>query len=208
MIKLKQEIKKEFNTQLNKNEYKIVLTGYELNGIHIPLDPNNRYYKKVQELISKGEVPEPQYTEANLNPYIQKELLNELNSLCDTKSKEAENYIAGMRVSDKQLQRYIDKYNIVIKYLADTSNTDLKASVTLAADLAGSSVDDYCNLIKEKHDQYISALETLNNKIDAFRVKVKQLILNNEFDKVEGILEKAKNFNANTTDDEIKALFN
>jgi len=80
MVKLKQEIKKEFNTQLNKNEYKIVLTGYELNGINIPLDPNNRYYKKVQELILKGEVPEYQYTEKDVISYIKSEKIEVFKS--------------------------------------------------------------------------------------------------------------------------------
>ena len=207
MIKLKQEIKKEFNTKLNKAEYKIVLTGYELDGIHIPLDPNNRYYKKVQDLITKGEVPEPQYTEDDLNPYIQNELITELNSLCDRKSKEAKNYVAGQKISDEQIQRYWDKYYASIKYLNDATNTNAKSKLQLAADLADMTVDDYANLIVKMHDEYVDNLETLNNRIDAFRVAVKQLILNNDFDKVETILDKAKDFDANITDEEIKELF-
>ena len=206
MIKLKQEIKKEFNTKLNKNEYKIVLTGYELNGIHIPLDPNNRYYKKVQELILKGEVPEPQYTEADVNPYIQKELITELNSLCDSKSKEARNYIAGQKVSNEQLERYNNKFEVAKKYLSDKDD-ESKSKLQLEADLNGITVDSLANLIVEKGNEYLSALETLNNRIDAFRIKVKQLIQSNEFDKVDSIIEKAKEFNANTTDEEIKSLF-
>jgi len=206
MIKLKQEIKKEFNTKLNKNEYKIVLTGYELNGIHIPLDPNNRYYKKVQVLILKGEVPEPQYTEADVNPYIQKELITELNSLCDSKSKEARNYIAGQKVSNEQLERYNNKFEVAKKYLSDKDD-ESKSKLQLEADLNGITVDSLANLIVEKGNEYLSALETLNNRIDAFRIKVKQLIQSNEFDKVDSIIEKAKEFNANTTDEEIKGLF-
>ena len=205
MIKLKQEIKKEFNQELNKNEYKIVLTGYELNGIHIPLDPNNRYYKKVQGLISKGEVPEPQYTETDLNPHIQKELITELNSLCDTKSKEARNYIAGQKVSNEQLERYNNKFEVAKKYLSDKDD-ESKSKLQLEADLNGITVDSLANLIVEKGNEYLSALETLNNRIDAFRIKVKQLIQSNEFDKVDSIIEKAKEFNANTTDEEIKSL--
>ena len=205
MIKLKQEIKKEFNQELNKNEYKIVLTGYELNGIHIPLDPNNRYYKKVQGLISKGEVPEPQYTETDLNPHIQKELITELNSLCDTKSKEARNYIAGQKVSNEQLERYNNKFEVAKKYLSDKDD-ESKSKLQLEADLKGVTVDSLANLIVEKGNEYLSALETLNNRIDAFRIKVKQLIQSNEFDKVDSIIEKAKEFNANTTDEEIKSL--
>ena len=127
-----------------------------------------------------------------------------LQKLCDTKSQEAKNYIAGKKVTDEQLARYKEKLEIAQEYKTNGSYADV---LKLEADLKGITVDELADLIITKGNEYKQKLIEFNAKIEAFRVKVSKMIEDGEIDKANKIIEKARSFGADTTDDDIKALF-
>ena len=129
---------------------------------------------------------------------------NLLQTLCDTKSQEAKNYINGAKVTSEQLARYEEKYEIAKAFKADGSHLE---QLQLEADLVGLTVTELADLIIARGDAYKQALVTFNARIEAFRVKVRSLIADGQLDSVNLILETAKDFDITTTDDEIKALF-
>lgn len=124
---------------------------------------------------------------------------NSLNNLCDTKSKEAKNYINGSEVSSEQLERYKEKEEIAL-------SSD-KSSLQLEADLQGITVDELATLIIDKANDYRLALKLFNTRIEAFRIAVSKVISSGDLEKANAIIEKAKYFDANTSDGDIKALF-
>jgi len=128
-----------------------------------------------------------------------------LQKLCDTKSQEAKNYIAGKKVTYEQLARYEEKFQIATEYKANGNYADI---LKLEADLQGVSVDNLANLIIVKGKAYKQALINFNAMIEAFRVKVSYLIETGQIDKAMQIIEQAKSFGADTTPEDIKALFN
>ena len=127
-----------------------------------------------------------------------------LQTLCDTKSQDAKNYINGAKVTSEQLARYEEKYEIAKAFKADGSHLE---QLQLEADLVRLTVTELADLIIAKGDAYKQALVTFNARIEAFRVKVRSLIADGQLDSVNLILETAKDFDITTTDDEIKALF-
>jgi len=129
---------------------------------------------------------------------------NELQSLCDSKSKDAKNYIANKKVSDEQLKRYNDKLEMAIKY---KENGLYKDEFELEADFQGWSVDELVDFIIEKGNQSKQDLIVYNSKIEAFRVATQKLIKNGELDKANEVIKKAKLLKADATDDDIKELF-
>ena len=66
---------------------------------------------------------------------------------------------------------------------------------------------DLADLIIAKGDAYKQALIAFNTKIEAFRVKVSNLIDAGETDKANQVLELAKDLGSSTSDDDVKALF-
>ena len=129
---------------------------------------------------------------------------NLLQNLCDTKSQEAKNYINGTKVTPEQLVRYKEKYEIAKAFKKDGSFSE---QLQLEAELTGLTVGELADLIVSKGDTYKQILTSFNVRIEAFRVKVKSLIAEGQLDKVNQILETAKNFDVTITDDEIKELF-
>ena len=128
-----------------------------------------------------------------------------LQQLCDKKTQEARAYINGSKVSQEQLDRYNEKYDLAKQYKADGSN---KNKLALEAELKNMSVDDLANLIIEKGDLYKDALTTFNSRIEAFRVKVSSIIEAGEIDKANDVISEASKLGATATDDDVKALFN
>ena len=124
---------------------------------------------------------------------------NSLKILCDTKSKEAKKYINGGEVSSEQLERYKEKEEIAL-------SSD-KSPLQLEADLHGITVDELVTLIITKSNDYRLALKLFNTKIEAFRVAVSKIIDSGDLEKANTIIEKARDFEHNTSDEDIKALF-
>ena len=54
------------------------LIGYDYKGILVPLSPDNRFYKKIQEEISKGTMIKPAYTEKERLEYFRNKLKNRI----------------------------------------------------------------------------------------------------------------------------------
>ena len=129
---------------------------------------------------------------------------NVLQNLCDAKSQDAKNYINGSRVTAEQLARYEEKYEISKQFKA---NGAYEAQLQLEADLVELSVTALADLIIAKGDAYKQALIAFNTKIEAFRVKVSNLIDAGETDKANQVLELAKDLGSSTSDDDVKALF-
>lgn len=129
---------------------------------------------------------------------------NLLQTLCDTKSQEAKNYINGAKVTSEQLARYEEKYQTAKAFKADGSHLE---QLQLEADLSGLTVTALADLIIAKGDAYKQALVTFNARIEAFRVKVAGLIANGQVDKANKALELAKNLGSSTSNADIKTIF-
>lgn len=54
------------------------LTGYNLDGMFIPLDPANRHYQEIQKLIENGIEVEPAYSEEERLEYFKNKKIQEL----------------------------------------------------------------------------------------------------------------------------------
>ena len=130
---------------------------------------------------------------------------NLLQYLCDKKSQEAKNYIAGKKVTDEQLARYVEKFDIATEY---KENGNYANTLQLEADFQNMSVDELADLIINKGKEYKQALIGFNAKIEAFRVAVEKMIDDGEIDKANEIIETAKEFGIDTTDEDIKNLIN
>lgn len=71
------------------NDYKIEPIGYELNGMFIPLDQNNRHYLEIQKLLQDNEAELiPQYTDEDVLNKAKQDKINELKQKRDKKIKE------------------------------------------------------------------------------------------------------------------------
>jgi len=55
------------------------LTGYSYNGMHVPIDPNNRHYQEIQKLVKEGkETIEPAYTPEERLDYLKQNKKQEI----------------------------------------------------------------------------------------------------------------------------------
>ena len=131
--------------------------------------------------------------------------LGRLNHACDKKTRQAKNYIAGKEVTSEQAQRYEEKYQIAKEYRATGTYAD---RLKLEADLQGLTIDELAELIVNMGDSYKEKLISFNARIEAFRIKASKLIAAGEMERVNSILEQAKVLGPDTTDEQIKALFN
>jgi hypothetical protein len=127
-----------------------------------------------------------------------------LQNLCDTKSKEAKRYIVGREVTEEQLARYEEKYQIAKEYKISGKYKD---RLSLEAKLQNLTVDDLADLIIKKGNEYKEALITFNSRIEAFRVKVSNIIEQGDLDKANKIIEEAYNLDVNSSDDDVAKLF-
>ena len=182
------------------------LTGYEFNGMHVPLDSNNRFYRKIKKLVTNGETIEPAYTKQDRLEYFKNKVLSNIDSLADKKHKEAWNYIAGQKVSDLQVQRYKTKYNEAIKAIADSNYNYFE----LEAELLNMKPSDLANLVKQRGDEWITNVNNYIALIEAYRVKSKHICLSTssieEFKLMKLFLKHSETLGSETADD-IKTLF-
>ena len=126
-------------------------------------------------------------------------LRNELDNLCAEKDSGAKKIIAKKYLSDYQL----GEYNSVAELLNDDNITffDNEAKVF------GTTAQDEYNKAKAIATQYKDEYYNFLSLIRAFRRKTEKLIDDNELDKAKEAIEKAKDFNADTTIDDIVGLF-
>jgi len=195
------KVKEQRNIESNE------LTGYLLNGIFVPRDRGNRHYQEIQKWIKKGNQPEPAFTEEERLNYFKNKLINNIQNIADTKSKEAKNYIAGKKVTPEQINRYELKYQTALKCKETEDYTPLQ----LEADLQRITPEELAELIIQKHDKWIAELQKYTALIEAYRVKAQTIVENLEtlenIEKAKELLEKAKGFGLGTTEEQIKALF-
>ena len=191
-----------------KKEYPGDLTGYLINNsIHVPLEPNNRLYKKIQKLIKEGFNIEPAYTEEKLLNTLKNNLINEITQLADNKSKDLKNYIAGKRVTQEQKERYEAKYQMALK----AKETNDYSMFLLEANNDENQAKELVETIIKLHDKWLETLDYYNTLIDQFRVRatnlVQQIETFEQINKAEELLERAKQFNINTTPEDVIKLF-
>jgi len=180
---VKEEVIKSNLTEITTEEYK----SFKVFGVF------DKTPDEVQEKLDKREEAK------QLN-----KIVLALQSLCDSKSQDAENYIAGKKVTDKQLSRYKEKFKMATDYKLDGSYEE---TLSLEAEFQGVSVEDLADLIVSKGTEYEQDLLKFNAKIEAFRIKLSKLITDGEIDRANEILVKAELLGADTTDDDIKELF-
>jgi len=182
------------------------LQGYNYNGMHVPLDPNNRFYKKIQKLVASGETIEPAFTEQDRLDYFKNKVLSNIDSIADKKHKEAWNYIAGQKVTDLQVQRYKTKYEEAINAIADSNYNYFE----LEAELLGMQPDSLANLVKQRGDEWTANVDNYIALVEAYRVKSKHICLSTntieEFKLMESFLKHSETL-GNVTADDIKALY-
>ena len=141
-------------------------------------------------------------------PLRQASLREKLSKLADDKTQAAKDLIGGKIISSEQVERYESKYQMAVEFLKD--NKTNKNKFQLEADLTGISVKDLATKIVTTGKIFKEALNTFNLRIDAFRVNVNKIIdsgLEDKLKQAEFIINKAYQFDANTSDDDIKALF-
>jgi molybdopterin converting factor small subunit len=182
-----------------------------LNKVLKELKPESKFIIKGDKIewLSK-DIPQPTQEEID-NKAKELESIEKVNTiykdlqdLCDTKSKEAKKYIIGREVTDEQLARYEEKYQIAKEY---KTSGRYKDRLSLEAKLQGLTVDDLADLIIKKGDEYKEALITFNARIEAFRVKVSNIIEQGDLDKANEIIKEAYNLGANSSDDDVAKLF-
>jgi len=134
-------------------------------------------------------------------------LYNSIQLLADSKTRDLKNYISGKKVTQEQMERYEAKYNVALQCKESGDYSVLE----LEAELQGMEPEDLADLIIEKHDELIEYLNKYSAMIEAYRVKAQTIVDSietlDEIEKAQILLDKAKEFDINTTEDDIKALF-
>ena len=183
-----------------------ILTGYEFNGMNVPLDSNNRFYKKIQKLVDDGEVIEPAFTEQDRLDYFKSKILSQINEIADKKNREAYNYIAGQKVSDLQVERYKLKLQKANEAIASGDYSYFE----LEADLKGITAKDLATLVQDAGNAWMNEVYAYTALIEAYRVKAKEICNAttsiNKFKLMELFLAHSVDIDK-FTELEIKALF-
>jgi len=167
--------------------------------VYLEIDNNNNNNKK---WFSKWQATS--VDEQNLIKNTKILAKEQVQSLCDQKTQEAKQYIAGKKVTQEQLDRYKEKYEIAKKYLTDGSYADL---LGYEAQARGMSVEELANVIVQKGDTWKENIVRFNFLIEAFKAKANSLIENLEIERLERILKEAQELGPNTTIEQILALF-
>ena len=155
------------------------LTGYEVDGISIPLDGNNRHYRKVNKLIEKGETVTPAFTEEERLEHFKTSRISKLQDLADTKTTEVKEYLAGIVVSASQSERYKIKYEEALKAIKNDDYSWFNAE----ANLTGIAAKDIANNVKTQYEAAVAKVNSVVGVIEAYRVKFKTVI--NSIDNIE-----------------------
>ncbi len=133
-----------------------------------------------------------------------KELTIKLNRVCDKKTKEAKNLIAGKIVTDEQLQRYRDKYLMAKRYKEEGSYED---ELKLEASFRKMKVEELADAIISAGDNWEKRMLSYSAKIEGIKTGVNLYIKNEEFNKANEIINEVDNIKIDTSIKEIKALF-
>ena len=107
------------------------------------------------------------------------QLLTRFDNICNQKVEDTFTAITKNPYSELLIKRYQIKYSTAQRFIAtgDTADSD---ALSLEAGFQGLSVTDFAKLIIKYGDALSSALDTLNIKIDAVRVKMKKVLLVNK----------------------------
>lgn len=183
------------------------LTGYEFNGIIVPIDNSNRHYIEIQELIKEGkETIEPAFSEEDRLNYFKQTKLQKLLNLADKKTQEVKNTLAGFVVTQEQAERYRIKYQEAIKAIENNDYSFFEAE----AKLLGIEAEDLAKQVKEAGDNWNAEINKQISLIEAYRVKAKSIILSldkvEQFKVVDKYLEEAKNI-ASITIEGLESIF-
>ena len=182
------------------------LKGYNKDGLFIPLDSKNRYYKEVQKLIKEDAEVFPAYSDEERLDYFKRTRLQKLLNLADKKTQEVKNTLAGFVVTQEQAERYRIKYQEAIKAIENDDYSFFEAE----AKLLGIEAEDLVKQVKEAGDNWNAEINKQISLIEAYRVKAKSIILSldkvEQFKVVDKYLEEAKNI-ASITIDGLESIF-
>jgi hypothetical protein len=185
------------------------LTGYKVNDtIFVPIDNGNTMYRNIQEWVKKGNTITPAYTDKERLAYLKNQLYRQIQNIADTKTKEAKNYIAQMNMTQDQWERYQIKYQKAKEAVdsGDYSYFDAEASL-----VDGITAEDLAKAVINAYETAQSAFANFVQLIEVYRRKANKEVdgLQNvdEINLAKEYLEKAKAFDENTTEDDIKVLF-
>jgi len=138
------------------------------------------------------------------NETKQFDLFQKVDKLADTKTSEARNLITGKRVTNDQLFRYEQKYEMALKYKTDGSYAN---ELKWEAELTGMTTDKLVDLIITTGKEYDYAIKKFVAMIEAFRVKLGILIREGRYNDVESIIAEAYRMDvAEMTIDNVKKL--
>jgi hypothetical protein len=159
-------------------------------------------YKKFEDFKLDKEISKEEF-EAKFNELKNKyktELAQKaLYDLCDMKLKQAEKYIAK-----KEIECYIEKeYNLVKEALNNNNVSFFEPEALL---LGTTAKEEFDKALKMKQ-AYEAKYNEFATRIRAFRRAVTKLIETGKIDKANKIINKAKEFGADTSNEDIKALF-
>jgi len=135
------------------------------------------------------------------------ELLLRFDSICNQKVETAFTTVTGNPYSELLIKRYETKYLVAKRFIAtgDTADSD---TLSLEAGFNNLSVTDFANLIIKMGDTLKSTLDTLNIKIDAVRVRIKNILLvDKDLTKAKTILIKFEALPYTATNADIVAIF-
>jgi len=155
------------------------LTGYEVDGTNVPLDSNNRHYRKVSKLIEKGEAITPAFTEEERLEHFKTSRIAKLQNLSDSKTTEVKTFLAGITVSVSQSERYKIKYEEALKAIDSGDYSWFNAEATLT----GNKSEDIANAVKTQYEEAIAKVNSVVAIIEAYRVKFKNTI--NDIDNID-----------------------
>lgn len=134
-------------------------------------------------------------------------LLTKFNNLCNQKIRDAFEYYTGNVYSELLISRYKSKYASAKRYVLDGNKVD-EVSLQLEADFKGMTVLDFANLIIQMGDAYNVVINELNIKIDAMRVKIKDMLLvKGDITNTKLVLAAMETLPFNATNANIKAIF-
>lgn len=193
--------------ELSKTPMVDVLSGQQ--GRRVVVSGSDYVYLDTKEKVKKSIVDKAIIKNDNdFLGLLKEDAYNKLQTLCDTKSQEAKNFINGAKVTAGQLARYKEKYEIAKDCKSSIDKLEPHSDIfKLEADLVGITEIALIDLIISKGNAYRHSLSLFNAKIEAFRVRTKKIIASGQVDTANGIIEAAKSFDINTTDADIRALF-
>lgn len=195
---------------INNNNVYVDIATYQFSNSTTTVPPSLNRTDYCYDVSSDSWVIDQDFLDARAATKKQERidsLLIKFSNLCDQKIRDAFEYYTGNTYSELLLNRYKSKYDTAKRYKADGNSTD-ENLLQLEADLKGMAVDDFADLIIQMGDSYNVLINEINIKIDAIRVKIKNMLVDDgALDEVKIILTKMKALPFNASNDDIKAIF-